>query len=70
MGCMSDPAVEAAARAYGEERGRQQREGVGAAREALKPIRDELDTLAYVTKPPCDFGTLLADLGMRRRSRC
>jgi hypothetical protein len=29
------------------------------ARELLKPIRDELDALAYVTKPPCDFGTLL-----------
>lgn len=30
------------------------------ARELLKPIRDELDTLAYVTKPPCDFGTLFS----------
>lgn len=31
-----------------------------AITQALKPVRDELDTLAYVTKPPCDFGTLFS----------
>ena len=63
---MSDPAIEAAQSAFIREGWGdvlQLSEGhlaVAAAREALKPIRDELDTLAYVTKPPCDFGTLLS----------
>lgn len=55
---MSDPAIEAAQRALGWSA--DITDGISAAREALKPIRDELDALAYVTKPPCDFGTLLA----------
>ena len=49
---MSDPAVEAAQRA--RDRGGYL---VAAAREALQPVKDELDRLAEATKPPCSFET-------------
>lgn len=52
---MSDPAIEAARRAWAA--------GATApasiAREALKPIRAELDRLAEATEPPCDLETRL-----------
>lgn len=64
---MSDPADVAAQRAWERKYGSTNspwREGfpnqvsrgfVDAAREALNPIRDELDKLAKATEPPCNW---------------
>lgn len=61
---MNDPVTRAVDRAWPQNRklvqNRPRLYMEAAARQALNPIRDELDTLAYVTKPPCDFETLLA----------
>lgn len=54
---MSDPAVEAAQRAFWVPGESHEIAAVAAAREALKPIRDLLDKLALDTYPPCDLGT-------------
>lgn len=66
---MTDPAIEAANRAWMDRysgvttvtesalAGGVGDLAIGAAREALKPIRDLLDKLALDTYPPCDLGT-------------
>lgn len=54
---MTDPAAEAAQRAFWVPGESHEIAAVAAAREVLKPIRAVLDKLAEDTVPPCDFAT-------------
>ncbi len=61
---MSDPAVEAARRAGRVDPGWPKKViAEEAAREALRPIRDELNRLAEATEPPCSFETWAKEFG-------
>ncbi|WP_260973525.1 hypothetical protein [Mycolicibacterium llatzerense] len=53
---MNDPAIDAAQRVIvGRVSSAHPDDLTAAAREALKPIREELDKLAKATEPPCNW---------------